>query len=186
MIVVDDGSTDDSAAVAAAHGARVERRPPLGQAAARNRGIEASSGALVAFLDADDRWLPEKLERQTATLSERPDVDVLFGHVRQFRAPELGGGVEAARDRASSRARWSSGARAFERVGLFATQWRVGELMEWLLRARDAGLRDVVTDDVVALRRLHEANLGRRTETRSDYARVIRHALERRRDEAGG
>ena len=76
--------------------------------------------------------------------------------------------------------------RAFERVGLFATQWRAGELMEWLLRARDAGLRDVVTDDVVALRRLHEANLSHRSEARGDYTRVIRHVLDRRRGGTGG
>ena len=185
VVVVDDGSTDDSAAVAAAHGARVERRPPLGHAAARNRGIEASSGELVAFLDADDRWLPEKLDRQMATLSARPDVDILFGHVRQFRPSELGGGVERPRPGVITSTMLVRRT-AFERVGLFATQWRVGELMDWLLRARDAGLRDVVTEDVVAERRVHESNLGRQTETRSDYARVIRHALARRRDETGG
>ncbi|HEX8206071.1 MAG TPA: glycosyltransferase family A protein [Solirubrobacteraceae bacterium] len=180
VIVVDDGSTDDSAAIAAAHGARVVRQPPLGPSAARNRGIEATGGDLVALLDADDRWLPDKLERQTATLRERDDVDVLFGHVRQFRAPELGGGMEEPRPGVLF-STLIVRRRAFARAGLFDETWRAGELMDWLARARDAGLRDHVADDVVALRRVHATNLSRDPEARRDYARVLKRAIDRRR-----
>jgi glycosyltransferase involved in cell wall biosynthesis len=64
VIVVDDGSTDGTAAIAAAHplAARVVTIEHAGAAAARNRGIEAAQGDLIAFLDSDDLWLPEKLE----------------------------------------------------------------------------------------------------------------------------
>lgn len=84
VIVVDDGSTDDTVA-------RLERRagtdPRLrvlqqsnqGVAAARNRGIEASRGTFIAPLDADDMWLPEKIERQVASLTAYgPDVGVSY------------------------------------------------------------------------------------------------------------
>jgi glycosyltransferase involved in cell wall biosynthesis len=66
VIVVDDGSTDGSASVAEAYGdpVRVIRQENQRQAAARNRGIEEARGDFVAFLDADDLWHPEKLERQ--------------------------------------------------------------------------------------------------------------------------
>ena len=64
IIVVDDGSSDDSARVAAELGAIVVRRPNGGLSAARNTGIQNSTGDWIALLDADDLWAPDKLERQ--------------------------------------------------------------------------------------------------------------------------
>jgi len=70
VIVVDDGSTDDIGAVMSKYGPPVRylRQRNTGVAAARNRGIEESSGRYVAFLDADDTWFPGKLERQVVAL----------------------------------------------------------------------------------------------------------------------
>src|SRR5690348_10269988 len=66
IIVVDDGSTDQTAQIAAAYPApvRVLRKPNGGPASARNMGIAAATGSWIALLDADDRWLANKLERQ--------------------------------------------------------------------------------------------------------------------------
>jgi GT2 family glycosyltransferase len=74
VIVVDDGSTDDTGRVADRFLPRVRvlRKPNGGPAAARNFGIAAASGTWIALLDADDRWLPQKLERQLALAG--PDV----------------------------------------------------------------------------------------------------------------
>jgi glycosyltransferase involved in cell wall biosynthesis len=68
VIVVDDGSTDNSGGVAETLGARVVRRRNGGLSAARNTGIQAASGQWIALLDADDVWAPEKLERQVAVI----------------------------------------------------------------------------------------------------------------------
>jgi glycosyltransferase involved in cell wall biosynthesis len=82
LIVVDDGSTDHTASVVGrfseAH-PRIHymRRDNGGQAAARNTGIRNSKGGLIAFLDADDLWLPEKLERQM-DIFRRTDADVVY------------------------------------------------------------------------------------------------------------
>lgn len=68
VVVVDDGSTDGSAEIAEAAGARVERQDRGGPGAARNRGVAVTEAPLVAFLDADDCFLPDKLAAQVAHL----------------------------------------------------------------------------------------------------------------------
>jgi glycosyltransferase involved in cell wall biosynthesis len=80
LIVVDDGSSDSTAARLEAYGdaLRCLRQPNSGVSRARNRGIEASRGRLVAFLDADDVWLPEKLDKQASLLGIRKDCRVCY------------------------------------------------------------------------------------------------------------
>jgi len=82
IIVVDDGSTDDSVKIASrycTHGLRLlslsERR---GASAARNAGIVAATGTWIAFLDADDEWLPSKLERQVTAIDMNPGTSFVF------------------------------------------------------------------------------------------------------------
>lgn len=106
LIVVDDGSTDDSVAVAESFAAdpRVRLCPNpvnLGAAGARNRGIELARGRYVAFQDSDDRWFPEKLARQLEALAAAPRVRAAFCGAVYFsreqcyaipRSPALRGG----------------------------------------------------------------------------------------------
>lgn len=75
IIVVDDGSTDHTREVVAAYGERVRYIHKLnaGLSAARNTGIAAASSQFLAFLDADDEWLPGMLNRITATFKRLPD-----------------------------------------------------------------------------------------------------------------
>lgn len=82
IIVVDDGSTDNTAAVAAEMGATVVRRPNGGLSAARNTGIQKASSEWIALLDADDMWAAEKLERQVACISS--DTVLIYTGVRIF------------------------------------------------------------------------------------------------------
>lgn len=182
VVVVDDGSRDGSVAVAERFGARVLRteRPGSGSAAARNRGIEAASGDLLAFLDADDLWEPDKLERQTRTLRERPDVDLVFGAVRQFASAELGGRETPPRPGQVFGSLLVRRAAA-ERIGPIATEWRAGYMVDWLLRAREAGLVELTTDELVLHRRVHDANVSLEPGSRTDLARALKHGLDRRR-----
>lgn len=76
LLAVDDGSTDDTFAVLSSYGPsiRIIRQANAGLSSARNAGIRESRGRFIAFLDADDWWLPGKLARQVPLLQERPEV----------------------------------------------------------------------------------------------------------------
>jgi len=82
LFVVDDGSTDNTREVVAGFGRRVNYiyQKNKGYSAARNVGIRLSQGEVVAFLDADDTWLPEKLEVQVAYLDNHPEVGIVYSH----------------------------------------------------------------------------------------------------------
>ena len=88
LILVDDGSTDSSTAVARRHAAddpaRVRYlehpgRANRGMSASRNLGLRAARGVYVAFLDADDVWLPDKLAAQVAILEAHPEAAMVYG-----------------------------------------------------------------------------------------------------------
>lgn len=79
-IVVDDGSTDATRAILASFGDHIRtiHQPNRGPAAARNVGARLAAGEYLAFLDADDEWMPEKLARTVPTLAARPEVVLVF------------------------------------------------------------------------------------------------------------
>ena len=76
IIVVDDGSTDDTAERLAIYDQRIRviRQPNAGVGAARNSGIALAGGEFIAFLDSDDDWLPWKLSAQIAAFQQRPEL----------------------------------------------------------------------------------------------------------------
>jgi glycosyltransferase involved in cell wall biosynthesis len=83
LIVVDDASMDDSAEIAERLGARVLRMPSnVGPSASRNRGVREARGDVIAFLDADDYWMPEHCEKVVGLLERHEDCAVAFGRRR--------------------------------------------------------------------------------------------------------
>ncbi|HEV7412057.1 MAG TPA: glycosyltransferase family A protein [Casimicrobiaceae bacterium] len=170
IIVVDDGSTDGTADVAARFGApvEIERRHNGGAAAARNTGIARSAAAVVAFLDADDRWTPHKLSLQAAALGTDPAIDFVLCLVRAFASPELPEAERAALEAQQPRPfeGWVAGSMlirraSFDRVGPFVEDLRVGEVVDWFSRARRAGLNHLIVPEVLVERRLHRHNTTR-------------------------
>ena len=190
LIVVDDGSTDGTADVARSFAAvQVICQENGGNGAARNRAVAHASGELYAFLDADDRFTPGKLTLQKAALDADPELDMVFGHVREFLSPEVDEETRARlRPPAPEPMPWTAPnlmlirRESFQRVGLFTTSVRVGVTVDWFARAKEAGLRYSILPEVVLERRLHTQNNGlRESASRSQYLEVIRQAMERRR-----
>ena len=177
VIVVDDGSEDETRAVAERYGERIRftREEHRGAGAARNTAVELATGEYLAFLDADDRFLPEKLERQLAALDTDPGLDMVFGHVREFVSPELPTDVQASIRPPAAPSPWTTPnlmlirRGAFDRVGPFATELRVAETVDWYARAVEAGLGGIMLPEIVLERRLHPRNSGlRERDARSD------------------
>ena len=88
VILVDDGSTDRTPEIAASYpGLIYIRQENQKDAAARIRGIEAARGSFIAFLDHDDRWALDKIERQIAAFSQNPSLQYAIGQVELFVDP---------------------------------------------------------------------------------------------------
>ncbi|HLX21351.1 MAG TPA: glycosyltransferase [Gaiellaceae bacterium] len=83
LLVVDDGSTDDTERVVSRYRDKVRyvRQENRGRAGARNTAVRLAAGDLIAFCDSDDRWLPGRLERELDALEDRPDVGMVHGQV---------------------------------------------------------------------------------------------------------
>ncbi len=183
IIVVDDGSTDDTPAIVQAMTDVIYvRQPRRGTATARNRGVREATGRYLAFLDADDYWSPAKTVRQRRWLEEHGH-DMVFGHAAEFacdpRDTSIAPPSPARPARLSGTMLLERG--TFARVGDFSDRWRVGEFIDWYLRAVDLGLTAGMVPDVVLHRRLHDANLGRTAgDSRIDYLRIIKDAMDRR------
>jgi glycosyltransferase involved in cell wall biosynthesis len=190
LVVVDDGSTDDTGAIAESYGPPVLaiRQENGGMAASRNRAIREAAGDFFAFLDADDRFRPDKLERQLAVFRNDPQLDVVYGHVTEFVSPELdAAAIELLRPPRDD-SPWPTPnlmlvrRESFFRVGLFSTALKVGIGVDWHARSIEAGLRSVVPPVVVLERRLHAENNGiRQRQLKPQYLHVLKASLDRRR-----
>jgi glycosyltransferase involved in cell wall biosynthesis len=191
LVVVDDGSGDATPEVIASYGERLAaiHQPHLGNAVASNRGVEATSGEYVAFLDADDIWASGKLALQLDVLERDPEADAVFGLVQQFLSddadPSLARRVviPASPQPGISKTAMLIRRPALERVGSFDETRRNGDFTDWYLRAQEQGLTSRVPEVVVAKRRIHGSNLGIRERHRQwpETLDVLKASLDRRR-----
>lgn len=184
LLVVDDGSTDGSADLAARFArdraeARLLRQPARrGPAAARNAGLRAACGELITFLDADDLMTPGRLRFQVDYLAKHPAVDVVVGTQRIHVDPGVDrpGWLEWLQDGRPLHYQMSMMARrrVFDLVGGFDESFQLGEDTEWMYRAHEARVSAALVDRVLLVRRIHGANL---TYATAEIRRAMRRAM---------
>ncbi len=190
IIILDSRSTDRSEEIARSYPSNVACyiQKSVGLSAARNDGIDLARGEFFAFLDCDDIWMLNKLELQMAAFARDPELDMVFGHVRQFYSPEIEDEV---------RKKWTYAAEimpahiasailvrreSFFRVGLFEPKLHFGDFIDWYPRAVERGLKGHMLSEILFRRRIHFNNIGiREREHQSDYVYAIKSLLDRRR-----
>jgi glycosyltransferase involved in cell wall biosynthesis len=191
IIVVDDGSTDNSAEIARSFGPAVRYcyQVNRGVSAARNRGVRMATGELICFLDADDLFLERKLESQQQQFLNRPELEFTAGLTEDFWSSDV---AENERDHDSVMqapyprhiGTWMLRRSLFARIGDFDETMPLSQDVDWHLRAMQAGTVSETLPLILSRRRLHSGN---RTRSARDACRAAvmqslnRHLLAPRR-----
>jgi glycosyltransferase involved in cell wall biosynthesis len=169
IIVIDDGSTDDSAATAERYASRIRyvRQQNAGPAAARNHGLRVAGADWLCFLDADDIWHREKLERQARALEANSQSGICLAHVQNFWVEELAHERERLKDHPFSKPVPGYVCQAmltrrsvFDAIGPFDENLRMGEDTDWFVRARGAGVQHEILAETLVYRRIHGQNIS--------------------------
>lgn len=182
IVVVDDGSTDGSADIAAGFpGVRVIRRAHEGLANSRNAGLRAATGALIGFCDADDTWRPEKASVQLAYLHAHPDCAIVLCRQETVVEPgvttpdwlvpdQVRGDLDGVSPTSGLFRR-----EVFERIGGFRNDMEMGADFNLLVRARTAGFGIALIGQPLRTRRIHDDNMTTRLgPARADMFRTVR------------
>ncbi len=191
IIVVDDGSTDDTVHVVNTfftdsdlpwHYMWQENQGP---AAARNRGLKLAQGAFIAFQDADDVWVDDKLAQQLALLEQTSTAQGVLGYTQWVRLGTDGRLMPLSGDLGIPRLNPHLHAalfrrEIFEQVGLLDETLRCGEDLDWYLRALEQNTPLVTHPETMLLYRRHETNLTRNWNMQSQLLRIIKRSLDRR------
>ncbi len=188
IIVVDDGSSDDIQRAVEELPVDVLfiRQLNAGPAAARNRGLAAASGSLIAFLDVDDLWAADHLTALHAHLTAEPALDVVHGLAQVTRLSDPDGPGEYLGNPGDAYP-WYIGAglyrrRAFDAIGGFDTELRFSEDTDWFQRARSAELKVSHVHEVSLFVRRHDANSTKgKTLVELNALRVLKKHLDRQR-----
>ncbi len=191
IIVVNDGSTDNTAEVIRGLGVDVRyfEQENGGPAAARNRGVKDASGDYVAFLDVDDLWPEKNLSRLLDVLHHEPDIEVVHGHAQLMewdpstRRYEYVGNPNESFPYSIAAGLYRR--RVFERVGLFDISLIFGEDTDWYKRAHECEIGIKRLDEVTLLVRRHTKNMTRgKSLVEVNALRVFKKALDRSRNRA--
>lgn len=184
VVVSDDGSTDDLAAAVRGFDVTIIRGENTGPGGATTRGVDAAKGSLIATLDADDIWLPNKMAIQLDCLAKRPSLGAVFCRL----AARYETQKATVDDTKSGWLRTTMVVRrsAWDQVGpMVDLPSYIGEMIDWVDRARLANVDLHLIEETLACRRIHDQSLTytRAAEARRSYALLARQSILRRRSE---
>ena len=188
VLVVDGRSTDKTEAIARSFpGVRFLVQPGTGIPDAYNHGWANAQGEFIAFLSCDDEWVPHKLSTQVAYLLAHTEVQVTMAHAHYvlepgcrmppgFRPELLTGSHPGAMETLVARKE------AAGLVGSFDSRYRTGEDLDWVARARDAGVGLVRLSEVLLIKHIHDSNISLKwAEDNRLILRLLRDSIARKR-----
>jgi glycosyltransferase involved in cell wall biosynthesis len=196
IILVDGRSTDETEAIARAYPlVRFMQESPAATpsyASAWNDGIRAATGQLIALLDSDDRWTPDKLRLQVEALTAHPEARCAIGHVQFFVEP----GQEAPPSfkldlLARPHVAYMPGAllaqrSLFDDIGFFTTTMAIANDIDWFALLKDRQVPIAIVPDVVIHKRVHSRNLSYSAAdtpiVNQEMIRALRQSIHRQRD----
>jgi len=177
VIIIDDGSTDDTAKIARESHivTQYHYQPNQGPQHARNKGLQLATGKLISFLDADDLWQQNKIQRQVAIVCHY-EAAIGYSRLLGYEAqPFLFLNLGSALFRSE----------IFEVIGNFDRTLSTIDDLDWFFRAREACVQMSVHHDVVLYHRRHKDNLTKRhaEQNQQDMLRMLHKSLQRRREQ---
>jgi glycosyltransferase involved in cell wall biosynthesis len=189
LIVVDGQSVDHTAVIAQSfEPVKYIYQARRGLANGRNIGIEAAQGELIAFLDSDDLWTPDKLNVQIHYLLKNPEVQYVNAWVKLFVEPgsslrsrytkEFLGRAHVGRTPGTLVARKS----VFDLVGMFSADFSIACDVEWFKRANDHNIPAFIIPEVLLYKRIHNRNLSSNVKTnRREVLSIIKQTIRQQR-----
>lgn len=186
IIVVDDGSTDDSLRILEEYQNQITliHTANCGVSAALNTAIKRSSADYLSFLDADDIWESTKTARQYQTLNSFPTAAAVFGMVKQFVSEELDANqflFNKEEMPGISKLTMMIRREFFLEVGYFDETLIRGDFIEWFSRFTDMKLEYKLLPSLLAYRRLRNHSLSSKKEYELDLVKIMRQRIKEKR-----
>ena len=194
IIIINDGSTDNTQQhvkqFMVHHPIHYVFQDNQGLAVSRNVGLSFAKGEYIAFIDADDIWVENKLESQIEVMRRDPTIEMVSGRLKQFISQEIPSenhknyqfhpGEVQSNLMGCALIRRS----VFDKYGLFDPKYHIGQDMDWFLRAKEKGIIIEALPQLVYYRRLHQNNIGRnRTEeSYKNRFKILKQVIDLRRD----
>jgi len=190
IIVVNDGSTDHTSEILGSlkiNDLVIYEQKNSGVAAALNLGILKSKGTILAFLDHDDLWLPNKLEKQLRVIEEGR-ADMVFTLIQNFvdenMVPKLMEKLEVSLTPfvGIHKSALMIKKESLLNVGLFNSKRKI-EFLEWYALARDIGIKEHILKEVLVKRRIHGTNQSILDKgLRNEFPKILKAIMDRRRN----
>jgi glycosyltransferase involved in cell wall biosynthesis len=187
ILLVDGRSTDGTKTIARSYPEiRILNQVKSGLANARNFGIEHAAHELIAFLDHDDLWAPNKLELQMEVFLQDPEIGYCYGQVQLFleEGIERRAGFEEHHFRHEQIGRTPGTLIArkslFDKIGVFDPKYAIACDVDWFTRAADLNAKAAFISEILLYKRIHATNLSSNVRTnKKELFRVIKKSLDR-------
>ncbi len=189
IIVIDDGSTDETADVVKNLPGNIlyYYQQNSGVAVARNAGLRLAKGGLIAFIDADDVWVDNKLTLQIEQFNQFPETEVVIGFLLPVRSgnqtrlealPVTNNKGALALTLGSTLIKRS----VFDKIGGFDEELALSEDTDWFFRLREADVKVRINKEVVQFYRLHDKNITLdKNQANCFQLKAFKKSLDRRR-----